>query len=453
MKSLLPLFRCFCEMTNGGIFNLVKFPVQSINRKATLVAIIFIMFVFLFYTTNALIRNDIYTDFPDHIDQALHYRHFTEMGFQTFIETAPIQHNVVQPGWHISFLPFYLAWSSLGLDQADSARLSASIVNAVFNTLAIAAISIVFAKHLQIKHKQLFVPVLAIVMLFAGPLYIPAVNDSYYLGQLYSGVWHNPTNQPLKFFIIVTFFLFIYISKNRERLEQETFSRLPFKISKFSCYLILLALLLLLSALFKPAHVLVFIPALFIYCCIDLITTRGKSIAFCIKIGLSVLPVGVLLLLQSILLTGLGGGEISVSPMTVWNHWSPHPILSLLISLPFPIFAICVGYRRLHKDKMMILTLLMMLIALLQFIFFVIDHEHGIVAGDFAWSMQVSTLLLFVTSYIFFNQRITKHTKKAIKRRALAIIGNVLLITQFIIGSIFYIMLVRGQTEIWEGLF
>lgn len=434
-------------------------PVVSLApspKKRFITAAILLMFVFFFYTTNTLIQNctyGIYTDFPIHIDQALHYRHFSEMDFQTFVETAPMQHNIVQPGWHISFLPFYLAWNSLGLDQADSARLSASIVNAIFNILAIAAISIVFIKYLEMEHKRFFAPVLAVVMLFAGPLYMPVINESYYLGQLYSGVWHNPTNQPLKFFIAVTFFPFIHMSNNRERLVQETLSRLPFKISKFSCHLVLLALLLLLSALFNPAHVLVFIPALFIYCCMDLITTRGKSIAFCIKIGLSVLPVGVLLLLQSTLLTGLGGGEISISQMTVWNHWSPHPILSLLISLPFPIFAICIGYRRLHKDKMMILTLLIMLIALLQFIFFVIDYEHSIVAGDFAWSMQVSTLLFFVTSYIFFNQKITKHTKKAIKRRVITTVGHAILFAQFLFGGIYYIMLVRGTTETGGGLF
>jgi hypothetical protein len=51
---------------------------------------------------------------------------------------------------------------------------------------------------------------------FVGPLYVPAVNNKYYLGQIYSRIWHNPTSQLLKLVSVVVFFLFIDLLNHRQ---------------------------------------------------------------------------------------------------------------------------------------------------------------------------------------------------------------------------------------------
>jgi hypothetical protein len=293
------------------------------------------------------------------------------MDFHSFVETAPLPHSLVQPGWQIFLLPIYKLWRLLSLPEDDSARLAAALISALYNAISVYIIGVVLYKHLKTRFCLRSVPFLAVMLILCGPLYIPSVNVNYYLGQLFSGVWHNPTTQPVKIFIIASFFLYCHMLSNRERLQAETIPWLPFKIRKLNGCYILMAILLPVSALFKTSLNLVFIPSLFIFCCIDIIATKLKSFRFCFMLGLSVMPACLLMIIQSVLLGDLGGSKVIVSFMTVWKAYSPSPFLSVLISLPFPLFVICISLGRRIKNRMMLLSLILLTVSMLEFSFFV----------------------------------------------------------------------------------
>jgi len=339
----------------------------------------------------------------------------------------------------------------LYLTVEDSLRLSASLLNAVFNTAAIVAITDIFQKKIKQEVVKTFAPVLATVMIFVGPLYIPAVNTLYYLGQLFSGVWHNPTSQPLKVFVIINFFLFIYMLENREQLGQQSASRPRIKLKKLDLYFILFSLLLLLSGVFKSNLNTFFIPSLFIYCCIDVITTRFKSFWFCFKTGLAVIPSCILILIQSTILEELATTTVIFAPMLVWNHFSPYPFLSIIISLPFPIFTCIIGFKKIIANKMMLLSAIMLVVSILIFILFAFDP--GTFYPDFGWGMMVCTLLIFVTSFIFFTNEIIEIDIKKTRAKVIVITGVLLLTAQFLFGSLYYYLGVTGKISFQGGLF
>jgi len=315
--------------------------------------------------------------------------------------------------------------------------------------LAIAAISVVFQKRLKPEKLVTFAPLLAVVMIFVGPLYIPIVNRIYHLGQFQSGVWHNPTSQPLKFFVIIIFFLIMHLIENRERLQNEIVQASLLKLRKLDIYFVLFSVLLMLSVVYKPSLALVFIPSLFIYCCIDVINTGFKSFWFCFKAGLAVLPSCLLLLVQNTVLADAANTTIIFAPLLVWKIYAPHPLLSALISLPFPIFICIIGFRRLFINKMMFLSLLMLVVSILFFVLLAV--YPGVVAMDFIWGVAICTLLIFVTSFIYFVDELTRIGIKQTKGKITAVVGTALIFMQFIFGVVNYFMQTSGKTTMFKG--
>ena len=383
-----------------------------------------------------------YLDYPFHIRQMLHYESLLKLDFSSFVETAPLRSAISYPGWHICVFFIYKFLLLLNIPANESPVIAAALMSGIVISLTMLTICFVFMKFLKTTYRFVLAPIFAGIILFCGPLYVPFVNTNYYPGQLFVGVWHNPTTQPLKFFIIVVFFLYCHILNNRDNLEKENMLRWPIKMSKLDFYFILIALLLSVSAIFKSSMLLVYIPATFIFCCVDVIATRFKNLGFCMKSGLSVLPACLVLGAQYIILRDFSDSRVVISFMTVWNTFSPHWFLSIIISIPFPLFVLCLCGRQLFSNKMILFSLMALIISIFEFMLLVVDPYR--LAGDFSWGMQLCALLIFVVSFIVFNNYIYEQGRAAFKTKVVAIIGYSILLAQFFYGVVFFISLVKG---------
>jgi hypothetical protein len=404
------------------------------------ILILFVFFVTYFLTKNFIIRLGV--DYPYHISHALHLKSFFELDFQTFVDTAPLSVSIMYPGWHLGFLFFYYPLRLFGLSVYDAQVVAASLFGALLIAFTMLVMNFVLVKFLKTTYKYVLAPLLSIAVIFAGPFSVSAVNPNYYLGQIYSGVWHNPTSQPLKPLIILIAFLFIYMFINKERLQSEYFQRkkksfFPFRLNKLNFCFIALGFLLALSMIFKTSLILVVAPALFVFCLIDFISSKFKSFKFCFKTGLSIIPACLIMIFQSVALGDWGEQAVIFAPMLVWNNFTPHPFMSAVISLIFPIFVIAVCWRRLYSDKFMFFSLICIVISIATFALLALYPRWA--PADFAWGMHVSALLLFTSCTITFFNYINEK-----KNYIVGAIGILLLLTHFFYGGRMFIILSKG---------
>jgi hypothetical protein len=83
--------------------------------------------------------------------------------------------------------------------------------------------------------------------------------------------------------------------------------------------------------------------------------------------------------------------------------------------------------------------------------FSVFSIVPGAYAADFSWGMQLSTLVIFVTTFVGFvnclhERRDEKRDDIKIRTKAIALIGTFLLLTHFFFGFTYLIGLMNGAS-------
>ena len=84
----------------------------------------------------------------------------------------------------------------------------------------------------------------------------------------------------------------------------------------------------------------------------------------------------------------------------------------------------------------------MLVVSILEFA--LLATEPGLFFADFAWGMSLSTLLLFVFTFIAFHNYLCENTLKTVKTKIIAIAGYGLLFAHFFYGITFFLILARG---------
>lgn len=234
--------------------------------------------------------------------------------------------------------------------------------------------------------------VVAIGLLMAGPFYVKAINQAYYLGQLTSTPWHNPTTIAAKPFAIGTFWCY---AKSLEADKKDAVMLIRQKrIKKETMYLIWFSLVLAVSAFAKPSFYQMFLPGLFLFCVTDVIRTRFRSFWFCVKTGIAILPTCAIASYQyrrtisSMNHMYLKWGEI-------WGELTKSIPLSILTSVIFPLFMLIVSYKQLLMERKVQLAVFAFCSGVLQFAAFSFEINWGC---DFAWGAYQGTSLLFLVS-------------------------------------------------------
>ena len=83
------------------------------------------------------------------------------------------------------------------------------------------------------------------------------------------------------------------------------------------------------------------------------------------------------------------------------GNYSPHPLLSTVLTLGFPLVMIVICRRELLKNKMLMLAVCAVLSGFSQYA--LLYKQVNTYAGDFGWGYSLSLVLIFTVGLILLN--------------------------------------------------
>ena len=313
-------------------------------------------------------------------DLFVHARIASEFDFG---DLHTITSRLAYPMWHLCVSVLFqlgvpLIWAS-------------AIVCAAAKTLGMWLVRLLLAVVTQKRVSRAVLTLTAFALMFVTGIRIPGVNTFVYRGVGSPTVWHNPT----QLMVIVTMLLCVpYIAHCWHDFER----RLPEQGEKAMLSwgtVAVLATLLMLSLACKPTFMQALIPAAALFFLVQWIRYPKNSRYF-FQIILAFLPAALYFLLQYLYYTGVvvpytSGVAFGATPDTVWLA-----IRNTLIMAAFPLFALlCCDRKEMRRDKMLVLTLLMVVVSAVESMFF---RETGIRQGhgNFNWAGMSTALMLWV---------------------------------------------------------
>ena len=99
-------------------------------------------------------------------------------------------------------------------------------------------------------------------------------------------------------------------------------------------------------------------------------------------------------------------------PFVVMREYSDYLGWKLLLSILFPLALLIAFFHQAIRDTRMILAWLIFLIGIILTYFFAESGPH-MMDGNFGWSAEIASLLLFVVSTLFYFEESAKTTKSA----------------------------------------
>lgn len=368
------------------IKNMYKNKTEYI-KQILMFLLIFSVLLCFFYRFSRYGSND----YKAHYEFALNLKLLKEISLSEFIKTVKYPHIISYPGWHICYLIIEIIVEKsndfFGMSFSLEAiyNISVAILNSVCVCITLLIINRVFTYYLK---GEKWINIFSMFFLFIGPLYIPGFLQGYYMGSKTGNIWHNPTYLIVKPLAIYIFFVYVSLLENTSLSERERNKELV----KASIFLVL-------SAVLKPSFYQMFLPALFLWCVVELIRSRGKKLKILIKIGFSVVPVTILGLVQMQLSLGQENQGIGIAPFRVWSLWTGNMwILALILSIAFPMAVFIFTRNKIKGNVMSELALFCLLSGCGQYIMFFIKQSPE--AGDFGWGFSLSVALLFLVAFI-----------------------------------------------------
>jgi hypothetical protein len=242
-----------------------------------------------------------------------------------------------------------------------------------------------------------------------------------YLGNIAPNQWHNST---LILAMPFNLLLFYFSVKN---IQSE-------KISSF----LIMGILSVISILAKPNYALAFLPIL----CAVILILNAKSQQYLraiFKCSLIAVP-SILTLVYQWYFTFVHGDLLApgaktlIAPFFVWSHYSPHIMLSLLLSIAFPLLVLLLYFKKI--DFYLKLSWLTFLVALSMTITFAEYPNWG--AGNYFWGSIAANYVLFLFSVAFLlKQPICWKSKLAYVVFGVHFLSGCLLLIGFSIGGFF----------------
>ena len=393
---------------------------ESVSKNVIYACIfigLFGMLIRFFLNRNFILSSDM----DEHYHFALQLPLVLKIGITDFKTRVQYPHLISYPGWHIFFdIIYFIILKCAELFRWHIERETIEIYSqAIENTILIlVTFAIIIKCYIQYYKINEYISIICgFCLLFVGPLYVPQINSRYYLGQFTANPWHNPTIFMVKPFAVFCFFIFCYLYNHRGKMHK----------GKENILFAVFSISLLFSAWMKPSFYQAFLPALCLFCIIDVVNTKFKEILFCLKTAIAVLPVCTLAIMQYA--TSFGESDISIifAPWEVWNMYTPNKGGSILLSMAFPIFVLFACKFRILRTVDGLLSQLFFFSAVIQFILFSFTGNAG--TGDFLWGVYLSVLIVFMVCGNYFLKM------KGIKFR----ISGMILLMHFICGLIYWI--------------
>lgn len=267
-----------------------------------------------------------------------------------------------------------------------------------------------------------------------------------FLGTFSMNPLHNPTQMCVRGLSLLAFCL-VYDIWGRQ--ISDGYCGVFFKVERgLVRYYIYLTIILFLTVLAKPTFAQIFIPAVaFIMLgrLIRLILQRESSLKkyfrHCLTTLLCAIPSLLYILLQyfAYYIWGRSYGEnssiIFTKAFEVWHLYSDNIILSIVLSMAFPLYMLMIDTRFFFKDRMGLLAIIGYAIGLLE-AGFLGESGTKMSHGNFLWPMMSGMLLLWTASMmrLLVLERTAPETKQ---KRILLNIAWILFVGHLLCGFIF----------------
>lgn len=382
---------------------------RTLKNSTSEINILCIFFGTLVFTLTYLITLKLPSDFPAHINWAMNL---------SIVELIKIRGYFI---WHLLVL---LCVKFLYMPEVHSA----AFVTSIFNVLSFIIIYEILKYYFEDMKYRLWITLFAFILMFVTPIYIPWFNENIYLGQGSPNLWHNPTNNAVKPFAILCFFMFIEIYKHYKQYS-----------NIYKKYVYIFSIVLFISNFIKPSFIQFFLPSVGLLIFIEFIYFKGKNFKFCLGIFFAFLPSILLLLIQYLILFDSSSSElgVTISWLTVWSYYSPNIIISIILALLFPIIVIIQFLNGIVNTIEFRITIISLVISILEFALFMIPGS-GALAGDFSWSYNLSLSITWIMSVIWFLNSMNKLSTLPKKYKIGFIIGYIFLFFHFITGIYYY---------------
>ena len=232
-------------------------------------------------------------------------------------------------------------------------------------------------------------------------VWVPWVNPAVFLGGGSPNPWHSPTQIALMAPMIVSV-SWLAMAQERYTLSRETVSRRDS---------LLIAALLLASALIKPSFLQAFLPAAGLYYLVRWIRDP-KGSRYYLRLLLVAAPAVLAIVLEFLfyfggVVEGQGGMTVLVS-----GEKTLAVLRLVLLSQLFPLFALAAfGNRETLRQPLFSLTLLLDAVAIVQML---VLSETGYRAqdGNFGWAVMGASLMLWAVTLPLYWYRASAWVKR-----------------------------------------
>ncbi|APC96942.1 hypothetical protein [Francisella frigiditurris] len=267
------------------------------------------------------------------------------------------------------------------------------------------------------SNKKWLVATVSTLMIFAMPIISffnsPRRYTHIYLGNISPNIWHNST-----LIFAMPFYIMLF----------------SYSINKILSFrnkdIIIIATLFMVATLCKPNFILAFAPVFFIVSFWYILFNERKTINIC-KVSTIGICICAILLIQFI--STFMHNEIfpkvstGIAPLKVWSLYSPHILLSCLLSFTFPVSVTLLYMTKVIYEKEILLSWLTVFIATMMFAVFIQYPDWQ--SANFVWGAIAANYILFVYCVKFLiNQKIDYKS----------IVCYMIFIMHFISGFIFF---------------
>jgi len=240
--------------------------------------------------------------------------------------------------------------------------------------------------------------VCALACNFAIAVYLPFIHSYYTVGSPGGNCWHNSTYTVMRLLALAAL-VFYFKFDGRITARSRAASWIGFTI------------MLTLATSVKPSFVMVFGPAVFVLCVIDLKRQGTPTVKTSLLIGLSLLIALLIVFYQlTILFPGDGSeeGGIAFGLAKVWRARHANIFVSFFQTLAFPMLVVLLTRFKFWEDRMFLLAWLMAFFAFAEYVFL---YETGARTyhGNFGWGLSMAIFFLFIAAISVFLENRGSH--------------------------------------------
>jgi hypothetical protein len=250
---------------------------------------------------------------------------------------------------------------------------------------------------LEIKRRggavdNLTASMLSVAILVASHIFLPTIfKPQLYYDYLVPTAYHNPTQQLNKLFTIAIWFLYCrwFLTSDERRLSS----------------LVLLAVLVVASAIAKPSFLIAFLPVSGLLAAWDLF--HGRWFRFRDYVAAIALPAIAVMSWQFWMTYGIGAQtRIEFAPLAVFAGPASYAqyLATLPLALAFPLVATILLWPDARQSRSFVAAWAILALALF-YVLLLAESGPRQHAGNFGWTAQTAAFLLYVEALLLMAQK------------------------------------------------